>query len=340
MENISIAPYTTIRLGGQARYFSRCTNVDHIRNNLRWADNLGIPVQLLGGGSNIIFPDDGYDGLILQIALQGATFTTQGVTAASGETWDTIVANSIKRGLAGLECLSGIPGQVGATPIQNVGAYGQEVSDTILWIEALDRTSLEIISIPGSECNFEYRQSRFKTSDAEKYIITSVHYRLNPDGKPTISYPELKQQAHEELSGQSGPQALSATRNAVLALRRNKSMIIDVEDPNSRSVGSFFLNPVIDSEQAKELKLAYPKLPHYPFLEKIKIPAAWLVEQAGFTKGYRCGGIGISERHTLALINLNGSTKELLKLAEKIKDSIISKFGIALKIEPTIVSLK
>ena len=152
---------------------------------------MGIPVQLLGGGSNIIFPDDGYDGLVLHIALQGATFTTEGVTAASGETWDTIVANSIKRGLAGLECLSGIPGQVGATPIQNVGAYGQEVSNTILWIEVLDRTSLEIIRIPGSECNFEYRQSRFKTSDADKYIITSVHYRLNPDGKPTISYLSL-----------------------------------------------------------------------------------------------------------------------------------------------------
>ncbi len=340
MENISIAPYTTIGLGGQARYFSRCTNVDHIRNNLRWADNLGIPVQLLGGGSNIIFPDDGYDGLVLHIALQGATFTTEGVTAASGETWDTIVANSIKRGLAGLECLSGIPGQVGATPIQNVGAYGQEVSNTILWIEVLDRTSLEIIRIPGSECNFEYRQSRFKTSDAEKYIITSVHYRLNPDGKPTISYPELKQQVHEELSAQSGPQALSTARNAVLALRRNKSMIIDVEDPNGRSVGSFFLNPVISSEQAEELKLAYPKLPHYPFLGKIKIPAAWLVEQAGFTKGYRCGGIGVSERHALALINLNGSTKELLKLAENIKDSVISKFGIQLKIEPKIVNSK
>jgi len=339
-ENVVLSPHTTISLGGKARYFSQCTKVDHIRENLRWAYNHGVPIQLLGGGSNIIFPDDGYDGLVLRIALQGTTFATEGVTVASGETWDKVVEASVKRGLAGLECLSGIPGQVGATPIQNVGAYGQEVSETILWIDALDRKSLEIIRIPGCECGFEYRQSRFKNSDFEKYVVTSVHYKLRPNGKPTVSYPELKKRVDKKLLNQSGTKALSAIRKIVLSLRRNKSMLIDSKDPLSRSVGSFFVNPVIDSKQAAELKSDHPELPQYPSLEKIKIPAAWLVEHAGFEKGFRYGGVGISDRHALSIVNFNGSTKELLKLADKIRNSVISNFGIELQFEPVVVSIE
>ena len=339
-ENFSIGPCTTIGLGGHARYFSQCKTIDQIRENLRWAESHGVSTELIGGGSNIIFPDSGYDGLVLQIALQGIRYTHKGVTAAAGEIWDKIVEHSTKIGLAGLECLSGIPGYVGATPIQNIGAYGQEVSDTILWVEAIDRTSLEVIRIPGKECHFKYRQSRFKNSDADKYIITSVHYRLNPQGIPTFSYPELRKQINKELLGQRGPGALIATRNAVLKLRRSKSMVLDVKDPDSRSVGSFFLNPIIDYQKANKLKSNYPKLPHYAFMEKIKIPAAWLVENAGFTKGYKYGGVGISNRHALALVNHNGSTAELLKLAEKIKETVLSKFGIELKYEPKIIGSK
>jgi UDP-N-acetylmuramate dehydrogenase len=252
--NIPLSPFTTIGLGGKARFFVTCSSEADLREALMHAREKRLRVHVLGGGSNTIFAGEEFDGLILQVASRGVRYEERSsnvlVSAAAGEPWDPLVQSCIRRGLGGLECLSGIPGLVGATPIQNVGAYGQEVAETILSVEALDRTSLRTVTFPGAECRFGYRTSRFKQEDAEQYIITAVTFRLTPGARPTLRYPELQRSVHQSvdlsaLGGGGGKEALGAVRDAVLRLRRGKSMVIDPADPESRSVGSFFTNPVV-----------------------------------------------------------------------------------------------
>ena len=349
-ENVPLAPSTTTQLGGRARYWAVAGTVEHLRYCLEWARRMDLEVQILGGGSNILFADAGYDGLVVKVSLRGIGFSELGdgirVRAGAGEDWDQLVAACVGRGLGGFECLSGIPGLVGATPIQNVGAYGQEIKDTVLAVNALDRQSHDEVEFSGEECGFAYRQSRFKGVDRDRFIVTRVDYRLEPEGRPQLAYKELNDHLQERGDdGQvgTGRQALTAVRRGVLDLRRTKSMVVDPADPNSRSVGSFFVNPVLDAEAYAELvrrwERAGGKEPVRCFRipEGYKVAAAWLVERAGFTKGYEQGGAAISTNHALALVNRGGTTDAILRLADDIATAVAGKFAVRLEREPVVV---
>ncbi len=349
-KNILLARLTTIGLGGAAEFFSECKTVEHIRAGLEFGKRERLPIQVLGGGSNIIFPDAGYHGLVLKIALKGIHFDDDGewmiARAAAGEVWDAFVCACIEKGLAGVECLSGIPGFVGGTPIQNVGAYGQEVKDTIEKVKVLDRVTLQEKILKNSECGFSYRTSRFKLQDSGKFVVTEVSFRLKKNGRPTIRYPEVKKSVEAAIplpSLADGRESLEAMRNVVLSLRKKKSMLIDPNDPNSKSVGSFFLNPIVEREQYSALSNVWKKIgdgsevPAFPFQEKKKISAAWLVEHAGFAKGYRKGGAGISSNHSLAIINCSGTARDVLALAAEIEHRVFEKFGIRLVREAVVI---
>jgi len=349
-ENQSLAAHTTIALGGKARYFARCANADQICEALSFARERQLSVFVLGGGSNVVFPDEGYPGLILNVNLRGISVyegTPCAVTAAAGEIWDDFVHFCIDYNLGGIECLSGIPGLVGATPIQNVGAYGQEVAETIQKVTAIHCGTLETVEFSGEECKFGYRRSRFKNDDADQYIITEVSFQLPRYAMPNIRYPELER--HVEAQGglsalKPGQPALLAVRAAVLDLRRKKSMVLDPADPNSRSVGSFFMNPVLSKQEYERLVQRWQQtgsaeqIPMFPARDGIKVPAAWLVEHAGFPRGFRQGGAGISFNHSLALVNYGGTTRELLALAEAIQRNVKERFGVALEREPVVVN--
>jgi UDP-N-acetylmuramate dehydrogenase len=348
--DVPLAPYTTIGLGGVSRCFTACRTVEQVREALRYVREEALPLQVLGGGSNIIFADEGFPGLVLKVELPGLAFREEGdwveVTAGAGLDWDEFVQACIERDLAGLECLSGIPGSVGATPIQNVGAYGQEVSDTLVSLQALDRHSLEVAEFSGEQCRFAYRQSRFKQEDRDAYVILEVTFRLRPFGRPTLHYPELERYVREQVSLDAlerGRPALEGVRQAVLSLRRKKSMLVNPNDADARSVGSFFLNPILSPAGFQRLQRLWEErggetpIPTFPAKEGIKVPAAWLVERAGFSKGYRRGGAGISSKHALALINCGGTTRELLDLAAEIQFGVQACFGLYLEIEPVVV---
>ncbi len=357
LESVPLAPLTTIGLGGPARFFSTVTTLEELRGSLAWARDAGVPVFLLGGGSNVVFPDEGFPGLVLQIGMRGRTFQSDGTghvlaVAAAGEPWDDFVSDCVQRGLGGLECLSGIPGLVGATPLQNVGAYGQEVDETIVAVKALDRETLKEVEFAGGACGFAYRSSRFRESDEGRYVIASVAFRLEAEARPAVRYAQLK--GHLEQRGplndlRAGRAGLEAVRDAVLTLRRRKAMLIDPADPDARSVGSFFKNAVLPLAEFRQLESRWRscggtgEIPAFEVTDPggalaRKVPAAWLIEQAGFRKGYRSGGIGISSKHALALINVGGTARELLALAEKIRVAVRTRFGIELELEPVIAS--
>lgn len=348
--DIPLALHTAIGLGGPARFLAACRSLEEIRYCLGWARKEKLPVQVLGGGSNILFADEGFAGLVLKVELQGVEFEEREgevlVQAGAGQHWDELVQECVRQGLAGIECLSGIPGLVGATPIQNVGAYGQEVQETLLRVSALDRQTLEPIEFTNEECGFGYRQSRFKGADRDRFLVTAVSFRLCPEGRPVLRYPELRRHVEARADLQalaSGAPALQAVREAVLQLRRKKSMVLDPQDPNSRSVGSFFLNPLLTEAQFRQLKYRWnsqggtAEIPVFSTPEGTKVPAAWLVEQAGFPKGLRRGGAGISANHALALVNCGGTTRQLLELAEEIRQGVRARFGVSLELEPVVV---
>jgi UDP-N-acetylmuramate dehydrogenase len=282
--------------------------------------------------------------------MRGLSFREEGgyvyVTAAAGESWDDFVRICVERGLAGLECLSGIPGSVGAAPIQNIGAYGQEVAETLHALTAFSRDSFQETRFAGADCRFGYRQSRFKGVDRGRYVITAVTFRLLPQGRPQVRYTELQRYLEErdDLAALGGGRpALEAVRAAVLALRRTKSMVVDPADPHSRSVGSFFLNPILSPDTVQQLEARWRQgggrepLPRFSSLEGIKVPAAWLVERAGFTRGTRRGGVGVSAHHCLALVNYDGTTRELLALAREVQEAVQERFGVWLEMEPEVV---
>ncbi len=341
-----LAPYTTIGLGGPARFFWEARTEEEVRQALAWARAERLPVHVLGGGSNTVFADEGYPGLVLRVALRGVDFREAGswveATVAAGEPWDEFVQSCVERGLAGLECLSGIPGSTGATPIQNVGAYGQEVAEAIQAVMVLDRQTMGTAELSPAACGFAYRRSRFKGSDRGRYVITAVTFRLQPGGRPALRYAELSRTVDLEGLADGRP-ALQAVRAAVLALRRAKSMLVDPADPHSRSVGSFFLNPILAPDELAALQDRWQRMggtavvPLFPAAEGTKVAAAWLVEQAGFPKGYRRGDVGVSAHHSLALVNYGGTTRDLLALAEEIRAGVRRRFGVELELEPEIV---
>ncbi|HUI29820.1 MAG TPA: UDP-N-acetylmuramate dehydrogenase [Candidatus Acidoferrales bacterium] len=350
--NVSLAPYTTIGLGGSAKYFISCPTVDEICSAIEFGRSENLPIVVLGGGSNIIFPDEGFEGLVIKIDYKGIHFEDDGSRTVArvnaGEGWDDFVKLCVEKDLAGVECLSGIPGSVGATPIQNVGAYGQEVRDTIVSVKAINIESLKVVELNSGRCEFGYRNSRFKTRDKNKFVIVEAGYKLMNAGGPTVKYDELREyielrrkrtgngkQETEELS-------LNTVREAVLALRKKKSMIIDRDDPNSKSVGSFFVNPILSEVEYKNFKerlvsAGIKRAPSYRDTNGIKISAAWLVENSGFQKGYKRNGVGISSNHSLALVNYSGTAREILSLASDIENAVFEKFGVKLQKEAVIV---
>jgi UDP-N-acetylmuramate dehydrogenase len=342
LEGAPLAEHTTIRLGGPARFFAACRTNEHVRECLLWARAQGHRIQVLGGGSNVVFADRGFDGVVLKVGLLGLSFHEDAdwseAEASAGEPFDEFVRLCVEKGLGGIECLSGIPGTVGAVPIQNVGAYGEEASETIRTVKALDLETLEEKEFTAEDCLFGYRQSRFKSRDAGRYLITAATFRLRKNGRPSIRYPELA--ARLESSPEPG---LKAVREAVMALRRKKSMVVDPADPESVSAGSFFLNPVLSEQEFEEIQSRWRRsggegpIPTYASLGDVKVPAAWLVERAGFAKGLRRGGVGISANHALALVNHGGTAKELLALAGDIREKVFGRFGVRLEIEPVLV---
>jgi UDP-N-acetylmuramate dehydrogenase len=255
------------------------------------------------------------------------------LTAAAGEDWDKFVGYCVDRDLAGIECLSGIPGFVGGTPVQNVGAYGQEVSETIVAVRCCDRSTGRIIELQNGDCGFAYRSSIFNSTHRNSYIVLAVTFRLVKGGGPKIVYKDLA----EHLAGEAP--SLCGTRAAVLAIRRAKSMVIDPGDPNSKSAGSFFKNPIVAVDILESIASAYGPVPHFPASDgSVKIPAAWLIERAGFHKGYVLGNAGISTNHSLAIINRGGaSAAEIMTLKDRIAGAVRARFGIELKPEPVFV---
>ncbi len=344
-EHVALGPYTTLGLGGPARYFVACRNDEEIAASLRYAARNGLRIAVLGGGSNSIIADEGFDGLVLHIETRGIVPVdspgSDTFAVAAGEPWDDVVRFAIAQGLSGIECLSGIPGSTGATPIQNVGAYGQEVSTTIASVDVLDIRSLEPRRLTNGECCFGYRTSMFKDTDAGRFIVTSVTFRLSREGVPGIAYAELARTIERQRGGgplPRGVEGLTIVRDAVLALRRSKSMVIDPSDPNSRSVGSFFTNPVVSTDAAQRLRSRWPDMPQFPVGDSVKLSAAWLVEHAGFPKGYREGGAAISDHHALALVNRGTTAHDLLALATKIQTRVQNEFSIRLEREPVILT--
>lgn len=338
MRDVELAPLTSLGLGGRASYFARVQAAQELPEWLDWAARQSLPVTVLGGGSNVVIADAGVAGLVLTLDLRGESERREGdsveVSVGAGEAWDPFVARAVARDWLGLECLSGIPGQVGATPIQNVGAYGQDVSGTVSSVDVYDRVRRETTALNHAECGFGYRTSRFKTRDAERFIVLGVTFRLRLGGDGCIAYPEL---ARRFAAANAPRPTASAVRRAVLETRASKSMLLDPNDENGRSCGSFFLNPELTPGELDALRGRAPAaLPVFPQPDgRSKVPAAWLIEQAGFRRGQRFESVGISSRHALALVCHAGATAaQLIAAAHRIRDGVAQAFGVVLVPEP------
>ena len=329
-ENKLLAPYTTLGIGGPARWFISPQSEEDIAEATAWARAKGALLFVLGGGSNLLVADAGFDGLVLHIALNGIQVQEEAdgskerlYQVAAGEDWDQFVQRTVEDDCGGLECLAGIPGTVGGTPVQNVGAYGQEVSSVIDRVRAFDLRACTFVEFSPAECGFAYRHSRFNTTDRGRFVVTRVDYRLKLHGSPTLKYADLQKAfATEVMPG------LRDAAAVVRRIRRSKGMLIVEGDPDCRSAGSFFKNPIVNAEQVAAVAAVAgvdpPQFPAGPGNERsVKLAAAWLIEKAGFTKGYALGRAGISSKHTLALVNRGGATAaEIMALAEKIRAAV------------------
>ena len=339
-ERVPLAPLTTLGVGGEARWFLEVSTVEQLAAGCRWAADRGMPVFILAGGSNVVVADAGFDGLVLHVAFRGLRFDEADgavrVSAGAGEPWDALVATVVARGLAGVECLSGIPGTVGATPIQNVGAYGQEVAQVIESVEVWDRVSGQLARLPRADCGFGYRTSRFKGADAGRHVVIGVTFLLAAGG-PTVTYPDLV--AWLARTAGDAP-SLAQVRDAVLAIRRGKGMVLDPADPDTRSVGSFFTNPVVsDATVARLADITGAPVPAFPAGPgHRKVPAAWLLEQAGCGRGFGDDRVGLSTKHTLAIVNRGGATAaEVVAFAADLGRRVMDRFGVRLVPEPLFV---
>jgi UDP-N-acetylmuramate dehydrogenase len=335
-ENQPLAPFTTFGIGGPARWFTEAHSEQEIAEACAWARDRAIPLFVLGGGSNVLISDRGFPGLVLHVALKGLDQNDELFRVAAGEDWDALVRRATDADFAGVECLAGIPGTVGGTPVQNVGAYGQEVSTVIEHVRAFEIETGEFVEFSAAQCGFSYRHSRFNSNDRSRFIVTRVDYRLRRGGMPNLTYTDLKL----HFQNCPNPPSLDDVASAVRSIRQSKGMLLVKGDPDCRSAGSFFKNPsvplnVADRIQAFATNSGAPLRVYPGDNGLVKIPAAWLVEQAGFAKGYALGAAGISSRHTLALINRGEATAdEILSLAHKIAGAVESKFGIRLEMEP------
>lgn len=330
MNPVSLSELTTLRVGGPAREFRRATTEEQLIAEVREADRSGVPLLLIGGGSNLLVSDEGFDGLVLQIASRGVDEAAGRFEVAAGEPWDELVARTVAEGYAGIEALSGIPGSVGATPVQNVGAYGQEVAQVIERVRVLDRATGEVRDLGPQECGFGYRDSRFKQAPGA-FVVLSVVFALVRSGRSRpVRYGELARRLGVAV-GESVE--LADVREAVLALRRGKGMVLDPEDHDTWSAGSFFTNPVVSPDR---LPKGAPAFPAENGL--VKTSAAWLIEHSGFGRGYGTGPARLSTKHTLALTNRGGArAADLLALARRIRDGVREATGITLVPEPVLV---
>jgi UDP-N-acetylmuramate dehydrogenase len=345
-ENVPLAPLTTFEVGGPARFFVEAQSEADVRSAVEHAKSRSLPLFVLGGGSNLVVADAGFPGLVLKIALTGLKEQRQKgkVTfeVGAGEDWDSFVARAVAGECAGVECLSGIPGTVGGTPVQNVGAYGQEVKDTITSVRVLDIGSGEVKELSNAECGFRYRSTMFNTTARGRYIVLRVTFTLASGGKPHIAYADLKIM----FAGRPDPPTLSETREAVRRVRLKKAMLIVPGDDDCRSAGSFFKNPILSQEKCAEVEAAAARLgqtlPRWPAEgNRVKIPAAWLVERAGFPKGTTRGPVGISRKHALAIVNRgNATAADIVALKDEVQKRVIAEFGIELQPEPVFVGFE
>jgi UDP-N-acetylmuramate dehydrogenase len=286
-----------------------------------------------------VIADHGIDAVVVHMRLRGCEVTQESgalrITAGAGEPWDDVVARAVQAGFGGIECLSGIPGSAGGTPIQNVGAYGQEVAQTIAQVTVFDRLTGQVVELNASECEFAYRQSRFKSRDRDRFIVTGVTFHLTAKA-PTVAYPDLAAEL-ERRGGDAG--SIAEVREAVLSVRRRKGMVVDADDRDTRSVGSFFTNPVVPEPQyasiAAEAERRGARAPGFPGRAGVKVPAAWLIEQAGFARGHGTGAAGLSSKHPLAIVNRGGATaRDIIDFAAAVKRRVVEAFGVWLQPEP------
>jgi len=341
--NVPLAPLTTLGVGGDASFFVRAGTVRDVEEAVAFSKRKQLPLFVLGGGSNLVISDQGWNWLVLQIGIpEIEEHQEQGKTlfqAGAGVDWDEFVAHCVARNCAGVECLSGIPGSVGGTPVQNVGAYGQEVSETIVSVLAFDLDENRVRELNATECRFSYRASIFNSTRRGRHIILRVSYALSPEGNPRLQYADLP----NYFAGADGTPTLAQVHEAVRKIRASKGMLISPGDPDSRSAGSFFKNPILSTSQHDELtrRAAEQNLnvPSYPALsQQKKVSAAWLVETSEFRKGYAKGKVGISRKHALAIVNRGGATAaDILALKDEIQARVEQTWGVRLEPEPVLV---
>jgi len=344
-ENVALAPMTTLGVGGQARFFIEVKDEEGLASALEWAGKHGAPPTVLAGGSNVLVSDRGIDGLVVRLGMRGvrevpsADPAKVALEVGAGERLDDLVRESVRLGRAGLECLSGIPGSVGATPIQNVGAYGQEIGETVVFVRVMERRTRDVHLFDNVACGFSYRSSTFKGHLRDEYVVLSVTLALTPGGVPTLRYPDLSR----DMTARGGdPPSLEDVRQAVLSIRRSKSMVIDASDPNRRSAGSFFMNPVVTAAEAEAIAEAWDDasqpMPRFAAGDQVKLSAAWLIEHAGFPKGTSDGPVGLSTRHALAIVNRGGATaSDILGFAARVRAGVHGRFGVSLRPEPVLL---
>jgi len=348
-ENIALAPLTTFQVGGPARYFIEAHAEHEVMEAVAFALARHLPLFVLGGGSNLVVADEGWPGLVLKVSLRGVEFEgdleKMLFCAGAGENWDDLVALAVSKSCAGIECLSGIPGTVGGTPVQNVGAYGQEVSETITRVRALEIATGNTLEMSNADCGFAYRTSKFNGVMRDKYIVLEVDYLLRRNDEPKIEYADVKKFFAAQPG--AGKPTLQQVRDAVRSIRQSKAMLIVPGDEDCRSAGSFFKNPLVSEAEATRIEVLAHKLvpgralPRYPGGNGlVKLAAAWLVEQSGFHKGYSRGPVGISRKHSLAIVNRGGAkAKDIVALKEEIQHKVFDVWGVSLHAEPVFVGL-
>ena len=350
-EFIPLAPYTTLRIGGPARFFCKVTTEAELLDAVTFARSKNLPLFVLGGGSNLLVSDAGFPGLVIHAAIDAAfhldggykdsrpTTTPLTYRVPAGIDWDAFVLRTAEAAISGIECLAGVPGLVGGSPIQNIGAYGQEVSTSISLVHALDLDTLNFVTLPAEQCHFAYRRSIFNTTHKNRYVVTAVTFSFDLDATPDLAYADLQR----HFAGRdAAPKPIDIYR-AVREIRHSKGMLIVEGEPDCRSAGSFFKNPVVAQSVlnsiASTLAVPVEKIPHWPAGDaNVKLPAAWLLEQAGFHKGFAIGRAAISSRHTLALVNLGEATAaELIALRDTVMTAVEDKFDLQLEQEPVML---
>ncbi|NYF79961.1 UDP-N-acetylmuramate dehydrogenase [Granulicella arctica] len=339
-EQVLLGPYTTFGIGGPARYFVTVTTPEELVQAVEFARARGMAMFVLGGGSNLLVGDAGFDGLVIRMALRAATVRVgEEYEVAAGTEWDGFVRAVCEEGISGVECLAGIPGLVGGSPIQNIGAYGQEVAETIVSVTALEAVTLRFVALERGACGFGYRRSIFNSTERGRYIVTGVRFRFSREGRVKLAYADLQR----HFAGHAEPSPIEVY-HAVRGIRQGKGMLLVEGDADSRSAGSFFKNPVVPEAVvgriAGELGLDVGAVPRWAAGDgMVKLPAAWLLERAGFAKGFAMGRAGISSRHTLALINRGGASfAEMTALRDRIVGVVEERFGVRLEQEPVLVN--